>query len=285
MQVLRNVESGKRSLELQLDDGKSGFCRTVNLIDVTKTSEIKVLEIYEAYFEAAEFEMEEWPEGDFIIRRPDFEVVRVYLGAADGDAVANLETALADYGELDVVYHLQHTVFYAGLRKRCIDNERKEYVNVASSRRGDAALERLVAWLKLCGFTAISTPGPFVRATFGYTLSLMPLCTASTYTGMIDQLPEAEKLARPDSDFDLEGRSEASYGNHSLRQLADRSARDNRHKSGATEVEIDRMFGWNEAAYRKVMQLHYAGRHERVAHAHHGVHVSRASRGARGAAA
>ena len=48
-------------------------------------------------------------------------------------------------------------------------------------------------------------------------------------------------------------------------RVADRSARDNRHLSGASEVEIDRMFGWNEAAYRKVMQLHYAGRHERVA--------------------
>ena len=136
---------------------------------------------------------------------------------------------------------------------------------MASGRRGDPALERLVAWLTQFGFTAISTPGPFIRATRGHTLTLMPLCTASTYHGMVDQLPEAELLARPDSDFDLEGRSEASYGNHSLRQLADRSARDNRHRSGATEVEIDRMFGWNEAAYRKVMQLHYAGRHERVA--------------------
>ena len=63
----------------------------------------------------------------------------------------------------------------------------------------------------------------------------------------------------------MEGASKSSYGNHSLRQLADRSLRDNRSKSGASEVEIDRMFGWNEAAYRRVMQLHYAGRHEREA--------------------
>ena len=46
--------------------------------------------------------------------------------------------------------------------------------------------------------------------------------------------------------------------------MADRCARDHRHLSGASEIEIDRMFGWNESAYRKVMQLHYAGRHERV---------------------
>ena len=73
-----------------------------------------------------------------------------------------------------------------------------------------------------------------------------------------------EELAKPDPDFDLEGATASSYGNHSFRQLADRCARDYRQLSGATEVEIDRMFGWNEAMYRRVMQLHYAGRHERV---------------------
>ena len=29
---------------------------------------------------------------------------------------------------------------------------------------------------------------------------------------------------------------------------------ENRDKSGASEVDSDRIFGWNEAAYRKVMQ-------------------------------
>ena len=44
-------------------------------------------------------------------------------------------------------------------------------------------------------------------------------------------------------------------------------------RNGASEVEIDRMFGWNEAAYRKVMQLHYAGRDERVKRAKITSHV------------
>ena len=122
----------------------------------------------------------------------------------------------------------------------------------------------MVARLQAFDFTTVITPGPFIRATHGHVLSLMPFCTKSTYAGMIDLLPEAERMAAPDPMFDLEGASESSYGNHSLRQLADRSARDHRGESGATEVEIDRMFGWNEAAYRKVMQLHYAGRHERI---------------------
>ena len=99
----------------------------------------------------------------------------------------------------------------------------------------------------------MTKPGPFIRSTRGHSLTLMPLCTKSTYAGMIDLLPEAEEKCKPDPDFDLEGASVATYGNHSLRQLADRCARANRDRSGASEVDIDRMFGWNEAEYRKVM--------------------------------
>ena len=125
-------------------------------------------------------------------------------------------------------------------------------------------MKKVVEVMELYGFTAVVTPGPFIRSTFGHTKTLMPFCTASTYDALIKLLPEAEKLAAPDPDHDLEGASESSYGNHSLRQLADRQARELKHLSKASDVDIDRMFGWCEAVYRKVMSLHYAGRHDRV---------------------
>eukprot|EP00966_Prymnesium_polylepis_P062896 1459692-Prymnesium_polylepis.1 len=76
----------------------------------------------------------------------------------------------------------------------------------------------------------------------------MPMTEGSTYHKFIDLLPEAEKRARErgDPDFDLETRGESSYGNHSLREMADHVARQTMQETGASEIDIDRMFGWNE---------------------------------------
>ena len=46
--------------------------------------------------------------------------------------------------------------------------------------------------------------------------------------------------------------------------MADRVARRTRATTGASEEDIDAMFGWNEAAARKRQQLHYEGRAERA---------------------
>eukprot|EP00966_Prymnesium_polylepis_P062897 1459693-Prymnesium_polylepis.1 len=76
----------------------------------------------------------------------------------------------------------------------------------------------------------------------------MPMTEGSTYNKFIELLPQAEKLARErgDPDFDLETRGESSYGNHSLREMADHVARQTMQETGASEIDIDRMFGWNE---------------------------------------
>ena len=211
------------------------------------------------------FDMIEWRKGNFKCRRPDFDVVRVHLGTiTSDDQLKLLHDALDTIDDPSVKKHLNASKFYSKKRNRCKTNEKKEYVNVAGGKHGDPALDKVARILTSCNFSVVITPGPFIRATQGNLVTLMPLATGSTYKGMVDLLPEAEKLAKPDPDFDLEGATASSYGNHSFRQLADRCARDYRHLSGATEVEIDRMFGWNEAMYRRVMQLHYAGRHERV---------------------
>ena len=95
----------------------------------------------------------------------------------------------------------------------------------------------------------------------------MPLSEGSTYTNFIDLLKVADRLVQqegPDPMFDLEGRDTSSYGNHSLRQMADHVARSTQSQTGATDTEIDRMFGWNEAFYRKLMRLHYVAKAVRL---------------------
>ena len=55
--------------------------------------------------------------------------------------------------------------------------------------------------------------------------------------------------------------------------MADHMARANMSKTGASESDIDRIFGWNESWYRKKMQLHYAGREDRVKRAKYTAYV------------
>ena len=72
--------------------------------------------------------------------------------------------------------------------------------------------------------------------------------------------PKAYELANADAadtELDLRGLLEPLWGHHSARRGADTKARDTMHITGATERDIDLIFGWNEHMYRAVMQLHY----------------------------
>ena len=55
--------------------------------------------------------------------------------------------------------------------------------------------------------------------------------------------------------------------------LISSGTRANMSKTGASESDIDRIFGWNESWYRKKMQLHYAGREDRVKRAKYTAYV------------
>ena len=175
----------------------------------------------------------------------------------------------------------EDVIFYMNQRRELKDNEDKRYVNFAEAS-DEVQLQEVLKLCKAWGLEeyVVITPSPLLRATRGVRISLtMPLSEGSTYQRFTTLLPEAEKLARPrereggDPDFDLESSGEASYGNHSMREMADDVARQTMSETGATETDIDRMFGWCEAWYRKKMQLHYAGRDDRVKRAKITSHV------------
>ena len=90
----------------------------------------------------------------------------------------------------------------------------------------------------------------------------MPLQASSTYDSLHKLLDEAYERTMadpsdPDPEIDLQGREAPQWGHHSFRRFADTVARTTRGETGATEQDIDIIFGWLEAMYSHKMQLHY----------------------------
>ena len=56
-------------------------------------------------------------------------------------------------------------------------------------------------------------------------------------------------------DLDLAAGTAPKWSTHSLRRLADTTARRYREETNTTEAEIDIYFGWNERMLKKAMQV------------------------------
>ena len=114
----------------------------------------------------------------------------------------------------------------------------------------------------------VCVPGPLLRATHGAgRLTHMPVVAGSTYEILGDIFEEAYRQANsdsPDPELDLQGFDAPLWGHHSFRRFADTVARETMHLTGATEQDIDVIFGWMEAFYSQKMQLHYSSRFTRT---------------------
>ena len=128
----------------------------------------------------------------------------------------------------------------------------------------------VVAELEKAGFGDYIhiVPGPLIRATShnGTRLSHMPLAPQSTYDALHALLDEAHRLANlesPDPELDLQGLAKPRWGHHSFRRMADTVARQTMSITGASEQDIDLIFGWSERMYSQKMQVHYESRFDR----------------------
>ena len=95
----------------------------------------------------------------------------------------------------------------------------------------------------------------------------MPIQPGSTYSILHDSFDAAFAEANrtsPDPELDLRGLEAPLWGHHSARRGADSVARQTREQTGASEQDIDLVFGWQEAFYNAKMQLHYEGPFDRV---------------------
>ena len=94
-------------------------------------------------------------------------------------------------------------------------------------------------------------------------MKTMPLST-STASGPTKLLLEKAHVEAnrdphvPDRDLELPAGELPKWTTHSLRRLADTTARRYRDEVGVSEAMIDIFFGWQERVLKKAMQVHYA---------------------------
>ena len=139
----------------------------------------------------------------------------------------------------------------------------KRYINVVGGPIGCADLQQVSLELTRAGFTGLDIlPGPLIRASQGAAkgFSHMPLNPNSTYQNLhraFDVAYQEANTGTPDPELDLAGAISPLWGHHSNRRGGDTAARQTRAQSGASEEDIDLIFGWNEAMYSAQMQHHY----------------------------
>ena len=147
-----------------------------------------------------------------------------------------------------------------GTQRLKADSLDKKYVNLVGGPLGCDDLAEVSREMHLAGFGEWFSivPGPLMRATHGKMLGLahMPLQPSTTYDLLHECLPRAYELANadgPDPELDLRGLAAPLWGHHSIRRGADTKARHTMHLTGATERDIDMLFGWNEHLYKAMM--------------------------------
>ena len=165
--------------------------------------------------------------------------------------------------------HASATLARGRPRLRAKGSMEKRYVNVVGGvslggrANYDKDISSVALELERAGFGRLSSivPGPLVRGTLGRNLlTHMPLNPASTYDSLHRHFDEAFELANaasPDPELDLRGLAAPLWGHHSARRFADTVARQTMKETGATEQDIDMVFGWQEAFYSRKMQIHY----------------------------
>ena len=251
-------------VEAKLEHSKTGFSRYLNMAGRTKTSEIDCAEIVMRYWKEAGFKLISYVQAGVKVTRPDFWVVRVSLnGMVEADLLRLFKT-LEKSKCRDVRRNLARTRIDAKTRwiAEGAASREKRYINVASGSSSCVEMDELLGLLKERGFTATKVPGPLLLATTGGkrpAMKIMPLSTSTASTPTKELLTRAWKeLIGNDQDLDLAPGQEPKWSTHSLRRLADTTARRYMEVMGVTEDQIDIYFGWHEKVLLKAMQVHYA---------------------------
>ena len=239
----------------------------------------------DAHVELARYLREYWRQAGFriVVRHedgyrvegPDFMVLRLSLVAlsesrkGDLDRLAVMHSVLSRSRSPLARQWADFTLHRA--KERLVgDSVDKRYVNVVGGPSDSADLRTVAAELTRAGFGDWLAPmaGPLLLSTKGESAgySFMPIQPGSTYDVLHDVMDDAFRMANessPDPELDLRGLAKPLWGHHSARRAADTFARQSRESTGATERDIDIVFGWQEALYSAQMQLHYESHFDR----------------------
>ena len=261
------------TVEALVRDSKTGPGRYVNFVGTSRVSKVPAEQYVRDLWRAYGLDMAEaMVDGGFKVEKPDYSVVRIELLGMPLALVEALRAALETEAKRktasSVAMHARASLYYLKLRTSAKNiAESSRYVNIAGGAVEGEAVRSARAWAGARGLSEWTSrvDGPLLRSTMpgSGALTHMPLQVGSTYTHHVGALKAAYELSKSLGDVDLElelqGQSEPHFANHSMRRFADRVARETRGETGASVMEIDIVFGWNEAQRRKDMQLHYAG--------------------------
>ena len=270
LRILRRVDSGLVTIEGFLEHSKTKFKRYVNCLGTTLgTAKLPAEAAVRSYWKQAGFKVVQWTEGGYEVTSVDYRVARVsFLGMADSD-FERLMRYFTKSGVAEVRAQAATLEQRSRARKDAKHSKDKRYINVFGGPFEDSQLGLVFRELEEAGFGPYvrMALGPLLRASAGHHITHMPLDPTSTYSTLHAMLDEAYVLANPEGDpdpwLDLQGLSEPLWGHHSFRRMADTVARATMDKTGATEEDIDRIFGWNERMYSMKMQHHYSSRFNR----------------------
>ena len=277
--IRSEIEDGLgETIELEIKDSKTGPGRHSAFVSKTLgPCEIPGGKVMRNWIKRAGLAMTTSVQGGFDIERPNYWVVRVNLSSMGRAIMTRFMSDVESTSCEPMVPQIGAICKYVKERYNSKNlGEEQRYVNViGGSKFGptsfSSSIAEVDAWLTKKGYSRYMTvvPGPFVRATFGKTLTHMPLATGSTYTHLSGAMQEAYEIssgmAEPDPELDLHGREKPKFSNHSLRRHSDKAAREAlpRHEAnGVNDVNkrlIDYFFGWLLKEMTKDMQLHYAG--------------------------
>ena len=158
------------------------------------------------------------------------------------------------------------------MRAMASGSQDKKYINVIGGPEKCSAIDTVCLELKRAGFSETGrvsiTPGPLLVATEeqGRAITHMPLDPGSTYpiiTGCLQRAFELANETSPDPQLDLGHRTDPRFTNHSNRRGANTVARQTQALTGATDMDLDLTFGWQERFYNSKMQVHYEARFDR----------------------
>ena len=258
--------------EVEIRDSKTGPGRHVNFVGTSKISKIPGAQYIRDLWKAYGLNTITVIDGGFRVERADYIVVRVSLLGMVAGEVARLQQELKKEETKPTCFGIASAArvsikYITELTKSLDIAEQRRYVNVAGGAENSDEVLGARRWLIMRGFSRATalTPGPFLRATESGSgaLTHMPMQVGSTYTHHCAAMKSAyaisAAMSEPDLELDLGGETVPKFANHSARRAADRVARETRARSEVSIMDIDVVFGWNEAQRRKDMQLHYQG--------------------------
>ena len=268
--ILRHIDTGLVTVELMLEHSKTKHKRWSNCLGTTLgAAQLPLAKLLREYWAECKWEALTWVEGGYEVTSVDYYVARVSMLGMTPKQLDAVEALLKSSEVAAVRRAATATMARARSRYTAKLSKDKRYVNVIGGTANSHDIGQVALEFERAGLgTFVSVvEGPLLRSTDGNTVSHMPLDPSTTYTTLHAIMDEAYARSNPDGDpdpwLDLQGLDDPLWGHHSFRRCADTVARSTMARTGVSEQDIDRVFGWLEAMYSQRMQYHYETRFNR----------------------